>query len=406
MKTILCIDDDLRHGEYVRTSLSGYRVVLAENGMVGEDRWLHRSPDLVVLDLGLPDMHGLELLDRLQDRTGQGPPVLVLTGMADSGMEQAALSRGVKKVLRKPVKMQRLRATIAGMMGDKAPGTSPAIPVSRKHQGDRAVLSDTAIVGTSRCIGEIKEMAKRYASADHPVMLSGESGTGKELFARYIHHHSQRSAKPLVSVNCASIPESVAEAELFGCERGAYTGAVSRPGYFEQASGGTLFLDEIGDLPLTLQGKLLRALESGTIRRLGSTRERNLNLRIITATNRDLQEMVRQGRFREDLLYRISILDLTIPPLRERIEDVGPITLSVLQNSYTITDHALERLYESSWPGNVRQLINVLGKAMVLSGLSRHISQKTLSFFRERKVNGELQGQGRERDYRQLSLFD
>jgi two-component system response regulator HydG len=224
------------------------------------------------------------------------------------------------------------------------------------------------LIGGSPKIGEIKKLITCYSKADHPVLILGESGTGKNLASNLIHEKSNRSKSPYSTINIAAVPESLAESELFGTIEGAYTGAVSRPGFFEQAEGGTLFLDEIGEIPLSLQAKLLRAIETGQIRRLGAQKEKKVHLRLILATNRNLREQVEQKLFREDLFYRISVLVLEMPSLRAIKDDIPLITHSLIDSgTHRITPAAMDKILSYRWPGNVRELKNCLARACVFA---------------------------------------
>jgi two-component system, NtrC family, response regulator AtoC len=406
MKTILCIDDDLRHGEMVKASLPGYRVLLAGTGVEGSQQWLRTSPDLVLLDLLLPDIHGLELLDRFGEGRENPSPILVITGMGDPHVEKEAMARGAEKVLKKPVSRNVLRRVITGMVRKKNPAAQDGQAAQAGQDGaDIRTIQGTAIVGESEALLRVKELAETYALSDYQVLITGESGTGKELFARHIHKLSKRGDKPLSAINCASIPDSLAESELFGSERGAYTGAISKPGLFERANGGTLFLDEIGELSPVIQAKLLRVIETGTVCRLGGERERVFDVRYISATNRDLQQMVRERTFREDLYYRLSCLDLDLPPLRERPEDIMPIVSMVLEEGYSITEPALGRLCQLPWPGNVRELINALKKVMLFSGKERIITREQLLLLEKGKTYRDRIGTIEIPGPKQLSLF-
>ncbi len=226
----------------------------------------------------------------------------------------------------------------------------------------------TKMVGESAPMKEVFRLIERVAPTDKAVLIQGESGTGKELVARSIQEHSLRADKPFVTINCAALPENLVESELFGHQKGSFTGATSeKPGLFEVADGGTLFIDEIGELPLALQPKLLRVLEDGSMRRVGSHKERRVDVRIIAATNRDLAEHVSGGSFREDLYYRINVMSLKLPPLRERVNDVDLLITHLLGPGWEIEDDARAALTGFPWPGNVRQLMNTLDRATVLA---------------------------------------
>jgi DNA-binding NtrC family response regulator len=228
--------------------------------------------------------------------------------------------------------------------------------------------STKPIIGDSPGIGEVKRLIERVSNSDKPVLILGESGTGKELVARAIHQSSPLANRPLIVINCAALPESLLESELFGYEKGAFTGATdAKPGLFEVADGGTLFIDEFGELAGGLQAKLLRVLEDGSMRRIGSIKERRVKVRLIAATNRDLAKDVAEGRFREDLYYRVNVLSIAIPPLRERLEDIPRLIDHFLGPPWTLGPGVMERFVHYRWPGNVRQLINALERAKILA---------------------------------------
>ena len=228
----------------------------------------------------------------------------------------------------------------------------------------RRSLPDEVMVGESPAMREIFRLIERAGPSDKAILIQGESGTGKELVARSLHHHSRRADKPMVVINCAALPESLLESELFGHEKGAFTGAISaKQGLFEVADGGTLFIDEIGEMPGAVQAKLLRVLEDGSLRRIGSIKERRVNVRLLAATNRNLAQQVAAGNFREDLYYRINVMSLELPPLRERVGDIPLLVRHFLGPGWEVEERALRLLERYDWPGNVRQLINAVERA-------------------------------------------
>ncbi len=385
MKTILYVDDDLRDGEAVRSILYGHRVHLAKDGRRGLEQIFRKEPDLIILDILLPDMSGIEILDRMAAWGRPLPSVIVLSGLGDSDLRKELRGRGVECFLRKPVEAVLLRRSVnevlygrgeggceasaaygpaagSGRQGEIAAGTEDAMgPVSPSWE---------AIKGSGEAITLLKKKVRRYALSDLQVLVTGESGTGKELFAGAIHELSPRRDGPFVPVNCAALPESLAESELFGTAAGAYTGAVSRPGIFERAHGGTLFLDEIGELSPAAQAKLLRVLETGMVDRLGSSRRRKVNVRLVSATNRPVSGCLRGAGFRKDLYFRIARLELCLPPLRCRSGDIEEIASSFLREcgGFGLSCDALRMLLSYEWPGNVRELQLVLQRAVINLG--------------------------------------
>ncbi|HHS50809.1 MAG TPA: sigma-54-dependent Fis family transcriptional regulator [candidate division Zixibacteria bacterium] len=328
--------------------------------------------DLLIADLMLPGtIGGIDLLEMA--RTAESPAEVILVtghGSVDTAIE--AMKKGAYDYLTKPVDIRRLRA-----LADKALEVSHMI--RRQKELESALRGEGAwmgIVGESPAIVKVFEQVKAVAPIDTTVLITGESGTGKELVADAIHKVSSRAEGPLVKVNCSAIPETLMESELFGHEKGAFTGATdSRPGKFEQSSGGTIVLDEIGDVPLRLQPKLLRVLENSTVERLGGRGSKQLDLRVVSSTNRDLDEAVRKGEFRQDLLYRLRVVTIDLPPLRERKEDIPRLVefflnrLSVQLNRKleALSEEAMEVFMEYKWPGNIRELKHALEQMAIFS---------------------------------------
>ena len=319
--------------------------------------------DLVLSDLMLPDGSGLDVLVLARAQTPP-PPVIVLTGFGSVGAAVAAMKLGAADFLEKPVDLERLLGRVAALVAEeeRAPVFSPP--------------GASPIVGTHPLLHAAIRALERVAPTESTVLLTGESGTGKELFARALHALSPRRGGPFVPVNCAAIPETLVEAELFGHEKGAFTGADRRrPGRFELASGGTLLLDEVGELPLGVQAKVLRVLDDGRFERVGGSTTLFANVRLVAATNRDLAQMVAAGEFRSDLLYRLEIFPIELPPLRERASDIaavarhlgGEISARLKLPPFELAPDALALLAAEPWPGNVRQLANVLERAAILA---------------------------------------
>jgi len=319
--------------------------------------------DVVVLDMMMPGKSGLQFLEQLQHADTECE-VIMLTGQASVDSAVAAMKLGAYDYLCKPFPLGDLEKLI-----EKARRQHE---LSKENRQLKNLLMrsrpDRRIVGRSRSMQEVFRLIERAGPSDKPILIQGESGTGKELVAWSLHDHSSRAAQPMVVINCAALPESLLESELFGHEKGAFTGAdVAKPGLFEVADGGTIFIDEIGEMPVSVQVKLLRVLEDGSLRRVGSIRERRVHARLLAATNRNLERQVEYGRFRQDLFYRINVMSLELPPLRERAGDIPLLVEHYLGPAWEVQDRTMELLNEYHWPGNVRQLINVLERAKILS---------------------------------------
>ncbi len=348
-----------RDGYDVRTAADGQEAI--EMLSAGPDG--AGSVDIVISDLRMPRVDGLTLLKHLVAHRPEVPVILITAhGTVDTAVE--ALKLGAFDYVTKPFDRDEFRAIVA-----KAARTSELRMADVGPEGEKHEIS-----GKSRAIREVYAMIDRVAKTPSTVLITGESGTGKELIANAIHKNSDRHDKAFIRVNCAAIPESLVESELFGYEKGAFTGAVgSKPGRFELADQGTLFLDEIGDIPLAMQVKLLRALQYMSFERVGGIKPIHVDVRLIAATNRDLQEAIKQGKFREDLYYRLNIVQIGLPPLRERMEDI-PILVSRLvarqnerlkKNVQGVSDKAMEALVAYHWPGNIRELENVIERSVL-----------------------------------------
>lgn len=371
-KTILVIDDDesLRRVMEYHLHEEGYRVVTAVDGRSGFERFQEEPVDLVLTDIRMPEMDGMELLARLKAMQPE-LPVVILTahGTIDSAVE--AMKAGAFDYLTKPFSRDHLRRTVrkALEVGE----------LKRENRRLREVVAErfsfAHMIAGSRAMRVVTEMAARVAQSDATVLLVGESGTGKELLAKGIHFHSARARKPFVTVNCAAIPEHLLESELFGHRRGAFTGAVAdKPGKFELASGGTIFLDEVGELPLLLQVKLLRVLQEREIDKVGDPRPIKVDVRVIAATNRDLEKMIADGAFREDLYYRLAVVSIRMPALRERADDI-PLLVDYFLDKHcerlgrprpSVEKGVYSALNLYAWSGNIRELENVVERALVL----------------------------------------
>jgi two-component system response regulator AtoC len=329
-----------------------------------------RMPDVVLLDLNLPDGNGLSLLDVVDDI--HGPSIVLITGHASVDTAVEALRRGVTDYLTKPLDVERLRGILSNVV--KTSRLPEEIRALRTQQGRSGRFGD--LVGVSDTMRRIGDLIARIAPSSASVLITGESGTGKDVVARTIHDLSRRRHGPFVPVNCGAISAALMESELFGHERGSFTGADRRHrGYFERAHLGTLFLDEITEMPIELQVKLLRVLESGRFPRVGGEDQISVDVRILAASNRDVSKAISQGKLREDLYYRLRVFELAISPLRDRPDDVAPLVRHFLDDlqkregvGKPITEEALRLLATYPWPGNVRELRNVVQSAYILAG--------------------------------------
>jgi DNA-binding NtrC family response regulator len=367
--TVLIAEDE----RTARLSLSellegrGYRVMEAEDGPQALTA-LMRNPqsiDAGLLDIRMPGLDGLSILQRARE-SGIDVPIIVMTAHGDSGTVIEAMRLGAYDYIAKPLDFDQLVAQLDRAVSRRR------VPREIRPEEDPAGSSvQPAIIGYSPAMQHVYKLIGQVAETDATVLVRGESGTGKELVVNAIHHNSMRSKGPLVKVNCAAIPESLLESELFGHEKGAFTNAMLRRiGRFEEAHGGTLFLDEIGEMTPALQSKLLRAVQERTIERLGSGAPIRVDLRLITATSRDLEKAVREGQFREDLYYRLNVFAIELPPLRNRRQDIPGLVqhfLSRSRRSVAMAPAALNLLCDYHWPGNVRELENTVERAAVLA---------------------------------------
>ena len=385
MNRILVIDDE----ENIRAVLSGiledegYEVETASDGIEGLEKASAGSFDLVLLDVWLPGMGGLEVLEEIK-KAGQGPEVIIISGHGNIDMAVKALKNGAFDFLEKPLSLEKVITLVRNAL---------AMEGLKKENRElkEAVFQEDRMIGSGPEMDKVRKIINQVADSDASVMILGENGTGKELAAREIHKKSPRKDKPFIEVNCASIPDSLLESELFGHEKGSFTGAVSgRKGKFELADGGTLFLDEIADMSLSAQAKVLRAVQEMRFERIGSEKSVSVDVRIVAATNKDIIKEVREGRFREDLFFRLNVIPVYLPPLRKRKNDIKELVLYFFEK-YDIqssgkmrefTDEALEIIKNHRWSGNIRELKNFIQRISVMTE-EEDISGETASYYLE-----------------------
>ena len=372
---VLVVDDDadIRVALEMLLKYEGFEVWTSKDGreaLARMDREAQdgRSPALILSDVKMPGMDGLELLEAIQERA-DAPPVVMVSGHADVEMAVDAVRRGAQDFLEKPLDQNRVLVALRNALRHSE--------LARENTGLKRKLSERyPLLGESDAMQRLREQVRRVADAEAPVLVTGENGTGKEVIARNLHLASARASGPFIPVNCAAIPAELIESELFGHEKGSFTGAHDRRiGHFEASSGGTLFLDEIGDMPLAAQAKVLRALESHEVTRVGGSESIPIDLRVVAATNADLAQAVEEKNFRMDLFYRLNVVPLVAPPLRERKDDIELLAQHFLSSigerlgraPLELEREALELLRSHDWPGNVRQLRNLLEGAQVFA---------------------------------------
>ncbi|MDO5046002.1 sigma-54-dependent transcriptional regulator [Campylobacter sp.] len=366
---IVIVEDDINMrksleialGEYEELKIKSYKSAVEALKKMGDDT------DLIITDINMPTMDGLEFIKTLDGKFD----VIIMTGNATLNKAIESVRLGVKDFLTKPFDIQTLYKAIkrVEILNQKTPS-------NLKKQSERKEEANSDFYATSPKLERALNIAKKAAATDVSIMLMGESGVGKELFANFIHKNSPRANKPFVALNMAAIPENLIESELFGFEKGAFTDAsAQKKGQFELADGGTLFLDEIGEMPISLQPKLLRALQEREITRLGATKSAKIDVRIVCATNANLENLIKQGKFREDLFYRLNTIPVMIPPLRERKEEILPIAKKALESSCAefgfkakkFSKEAKAELESYEFPGNIRELISVVQRATIMS---------------------------------------
>ncbi|MDA3791694.1 MAG: sigma-54 dependent transcriptional regulator [Desulfobacula sp.] len=367
--TILLIDDDpsLRRVTQYNLTAKGFNVVTAASGAQGLEYFATTAPDLVVTDVKLGDMNGLDILAKIK-KDAPDIPVIIMTAFGSIEMAVQAMNKGAFNFITKPFDRDTLILSC-----------KKALELNRLRSKTKLLASEInrltgtkGIVSASSVMKELLETASRAANSEATVLITGESGTGKEVLARLIHQNSPRSNGPMVAVNCAAIPTGLLESELFGHVKGSFTGAIKdRKGHFQTASGGTLFLDEIGELATDTQVKLLRAIQEKEVQPVGAERAKSVDIRIVAATNLDLQKRIAQGNFREDLYYRLSVIPLFIPPLRERTEDIPALVTHFLKKfdaprDVFFSQQAQEVLKAYQWPGNIREMQNIIERCIIL----------------------------------------
>lgn len=352
-------------------SKQGFKTFTARDGEEAIHQFKKHLPDVVLLDLKMPKKNGIEVLKKIK-KINDSIPVIMITAHGNIETAIEAMKFGAFDYVQKPFEMEEINVLIKKAL--KIRDLTMEVELLRDELS--RISRGNQIIGESPQIKEVMDLVNRVAKSNATVLILGESGTGKELVANAIHYNSDRKNKPFVKVNCGALPENLLESELFGHEKGAFTGAISRKiGRFERAHGGSIFLDEIGEMSFSTQVKLLRVLQEKQIERVGSTEVIDVDVRIIAATNKDLKRLVEEGRFREDLYYRLNVIPIKIPPLRERKQDIPLLVKYFLQKysletgrrGMTISDSALDKLKAYSWPGNIRELQNVIERAVILS---------------------------------------
>ncbi len=382
MSKILVIDDEkaIRNTLKEILEFESHSVDLAEDGVAGVEMFANGGYDIVLCDIKMPQMDGIEVLDKLQEQSND-TPIIMISGHGNIDTAVEAIKKGAYDFIEKPLDLNRLLITIRN-------ATDKTTLIQETKVLKRKVNKAFDIVGESPAITKVKDMIERVAPTEARVLITGPNGTGKELVSRWLHEKSSRAAMPFVEVNCAAIPSELIESELFGHEKGAFTSAIKqRKGKFEQADSGTLFLDEIGDMSLSAQAKVLRALQEHKISRVGSDKDITVNVRVIAATNKNLNKEIELGNFREDLYHRLSVIIIHVPALNERLEDIP-----LLSNHFNelicgeygiqpkqITPDAIDELKKLKWTGNIRELRNVIERLIILS--DKEITGKDVKAF-------------------------
>jgi len=376
MHKLLIVDDEqsVRYSFKKLFNSSNYKISEAGNADEAIAVFNKEKPNLVILDIEMPGKDGIQVLKEIKELSPK-TPVIIITAYGSGDRVIKAMKYGAYEYVEKPFDIPRLIFIIEDAL--KNSSTEEIKPAEDPHRRKIAPINrEETIVGESNAIKEVFKLIGRVATSDASILIVGESGTGKELVARAIHKYSDRANKPFIAINCAAIPEPLLESELFGYDKGAFTGAEKqKTGKFEEANGGTLFLDEIGDMSLSLQAKLLRVLQEGTIERLGSTKAIKVDSRIVAATNRNLENDIISKAFREDLYYRLKVITISLPPLRMRKDDIPLLTQHFLvkhsrgsrNENLSLPPESMQRLTDYHWPGNIRELENVIKRAIILA---------------------------------------
>ncbi|PLW95136.1 MAG: response regulator [Marinilabiliales bacterium] len=381
MPSVLIIDDERPIRQTLREILEyeKFKVSEAENGQEGLDLIKAQKFDVVLCDIKMPKMDGIEVLEKILDITDT--PVIMISGHGNIDTAVEAIKMGAFDYISKPPDLNRLLVTIRNAL-DRSSLVKETKTLKKK------ISKTYDIIGESPAIMQIKEMIERVAETDARVLITGENGTGKELVARWLHEMSSRAGNTFIEVNCAAIPGELIESQLFGHEKGSFTSAIKqRKGDFEQASGGTLFLDEIGDMSLSAQAKVLRALQENKITRVGGEKEISVDVRVVAATNKDVSKEIEKGDFREDLYHRLSVILIHVPPLRERLEDIpllvehfaDDIARSQGKAAVPFSKDAIKELQKLPWTGNIRELRNVVERLIILS--NKEVTAKDVEMF-------------------------
>ena len=375
MSKVLVIDDERSIRNTLKEILEyeKFKVDAAEDGLAGINKIKENNFDLVFCDIKMPKMDGMEVLQQIQELKPD-LPVVMISGHGNIETAVEAIKQGAFDFIEKPIDLNRLLVTSRNAL-DK----TSLVQETKKLKKKISASKDSTIIGESEAIHDIKKMIDKVAGTDARVLITGGNGTGKELVANQLHKLSEREKSPFIEVNCAAIPSELIESELFGHEKGAFTSAVKqRKGKFEQAEGGTLFLDEIGDMSLSAQAKVLRALQENKINRVGGDKDINVNVRVVAATNKDLRKEINEGRFREDLYHRLGVILIHVPSLNDRREDIPLLVDHFLEKICTeqgislklVEEAAIDALKEIDWTGNIRELRNVVERLVILSDAS------------------------------------
>ncbi|QDU54726.1 sigma-54-dependent transcriptional regulator [Aeoliella mucimassa] len=397
--SMLFADDERSLQELMKLEIPrmGHRVTVCPDGLTAAAALEKDNFDCILVDLDMPGLNGIQVIAKAKEMS-PSTEAIVLTGKSSTDTAIAALRHGAFDYLTKPCKLVEIEALLKRVQ-DKRELTNKYYALVHRLE---SIEGAPRLIGESTGMGQVQKMISRVGPTDSTVLILGETGTGKELVARAVHENSTRAGKPFVAINCGALPENLIESELFGHAKGAFTGADDhRTGLFEVASGGTIFLDEIGELPKSMQAKLLRVLESREIRRVGENKTVMVDVRVVCATHRNLEDMVAEDEFREDLMYRINTFEIHLPPLRERLDDIPQLAAHLLARfrpqgkgfDHQLTDDALSALKSHVWPGNVRELANVIEHATILCDSGPISSEHLPQHFNRRQLTGGAKAQ-------------